>query len=76
MITVGAVNGLLQDAQKNYRFPPDALTKVCNEMLGCSLEEVDPNLNLEISAFMENLKQQFEFEDESSSIAQTEDLGS
>ena len=37
-ITVGQVNSLLQDAQKNYKFPPDALVKVCNEMLGSSLE--------------------------------------
>ena len=60
LIQVGNVNQLLQDAQKDYKFPPDALVTVFNEMLGSSLDEVDPACIIKIDAFMESLKQQFE----------------
>lgn len=56
LIQVGAVNELLQDKQKSYNFPPDALVTVFNEMLGSSLEEVDPACIIKIDAFMDSLK--------------------
>lgn len=51
---------LLQNENKSYKFPPDALDKVFNEMLGSNLGEVDRNCIIKIDAFMDSLKQQFE----------------
>ena len=56
LIQVGEVNKLLQDAQKRYKFPPDALVNVFNEMLGSNLDEVDPACIIKIDAFMDSLK--------------------
>ena len=60
LITVAVVDKLLQSENNNYKFPPDALDTVFNEMLGSNLGEVDRNCIIKIDAFMDSLKQQFE----------------
>ena len=62
LITVASVDKLLQDEKNVYKFPPDALDKVFNEMLGSNLGEVDRNCIIKIDAFMDSLKQQFEID--------------
>lgn len=57
LITVGAVDKLLQDENSNYKFPPDALDKVFNEMLGNDVGKFDRDFIIKIDAFMESLKQ-------------------
>lgn len=60
LIQVGEVQKLLEDSNKSYQFPPNALVNVFNEMLGSNLEEVDPACIIKIDAFIDSLKQQFE----------------
>ena len=60
LIQVGEVQKLLEDSNKSYQFPPNALVNVFNEMLGSNLEEVDPACIIKIDAFIDSLKQQFD----------------
>lgn len=56
LIQVGGVQQLLEDTTKSYKFPPNALVNVFNEMLGSNLEEVDPACIIKIDAFIDSLK--------------------
>lgn len=55
MITVSQLHEILQ--ANVFNFPSNALNTVFQEMLGESIQNVDPNCVIKIEAFMLSLKQ-------------------
>ena len=59
-ITVAQLDNILTNTQ--FGLPKEALDKVFQEMLQCSLEQVDRNCIIKIDPFLESLRGQFENE--------------